>query len=152
MRERLRDFTARTGTVDEALAARIEAFRQKALELAGRKDSLPPGMRSRIDGIVEATENIFSCMLADPHDVAPADKFLSRYLTAAHTVVEEYARLSRQGCTHDSVTQALARGDELLERLERAFVDEHARLLQNDTVNFTAELNVLDKLLKMEGR
>ena len=45
-----------------------------------------------------------------------------------------------------------ARSGQLLERLEKAFTDEHGRLLQNDTVNFTAELNVLDKLLKMEGR
>ena len=109
-------------------------------------------MHTRIDGIVEATENILACMHADPNDVAPADKFLSRYLTAAHTVVEEYVRLSGQGNMHSGVTQALARSGELLKRLEQAFVDEHARLLQNDTVNFTAELNVLDKLLKMEGR
>ncbi len=152
LRERLRELTKPDQSLDQALAARIDEFHKKALSLATRKSSLPPDMHTRIDGIVEATENILACMHADPNDVAPADKFLSRYLTAAHTVVEEYVRLSGQGNMHSGVTQALARSGELLKRLEQAFVDEHARLLQNDTVNFTAELNVLDKLLKMEGR
>lgn len=150
--ERLREFSARKAPPDNALAARIEEFHKKILSLAAKKQLLPPDMRTRIDGIAEAAENILACMRADPTDVAPADKFLSRYLTAAHTVVDEYARLAGQGSMHDAVAKALARSGELLERLEKAFVDEHGRLLQNDTINFTAELNVLDKLLKMEGR
>lgn len=150
--ERLRELSAQSNAPDEALSARIEEFRTKILSLAAKKQSLPPGMRARIDGILEAAENILACMRADPQDVAPADKFLSRYLTAAHTVVDEYARLAAQGAMHDNVARALARSGDLLQRLEKAFVDEHGRLLQNDAVNFTAELNVLDKLLKMEGR
>ena len=150
--ERLREFAARELTLDAALAARIEEFHQHSLALAAKKDSLPPDMQTRINGIAATTEHILDCMRSDPQDVAPADKFLSRYLTAAHTVVDEYTRLAAQGGMHESVALALARSAQLLERLEKAFTDEHGRLLQNDTVNFTAELNVLDKLLKMEGR
>ena len=150
--DRLREFTARETSLDNALLARIEDFHKKILSLAAKKQSLPPDMQTRIDGIAKAAENILDCMRSDPQDVAPADKFLSRYLTAAHTVVDEYARLADQGSMHDTVAKALARSGNLLERLEEAFVDEHGRLLQNDTINFTAELNVLDKLLKMEGR
>lgn len=150
--ERLREFAARELTLDAALAARIEEFHRQSLALAAKKDALPPDMQARINGIAAATEHILDCMRTDPQDVAPADKFLSRYLTAAHTVVDEYARLAGQGGMHESVAQALGRSAQLLERLEKAFTDEHGRLLQNDTVNFTAELNVLDKLLKMEGR
>ena len=150
--ERLREFAARELTLDAALAARIEEFQQQSLALAAKKEALPPDMQARISGIAATTEHILDCMRTDPQDVAPADRFLSRYLAAAHTVVDEYARLAGQGSMHSGVTQALARSGQLLERLEKAFTDEHGRLLQNDTVNFTAELNVLDKLLKMEGR
>lgn len=149
---RLREFEALAQSVNAALAARIEEFRQTVLSLTAKKSALPPEMQVKVDGIAKVTGNILTCMRSDPQDVAPADKFLSRYLTAAHTVVDEYARLSHQGSMHESITQALARSGDLLDRLEKAFIDEHGRLLQNDTVNFTAELNVLDKLLKMEGR
>ena len=149
---RLREFEALSQSVGSALAARIEEFRQTALSLAAKKSTLPPDMRTKVDSIARTTDDILTCMRTDPRDVAPADRFLSRYLTAAHTVVDEYVRLSRQGGMHEAVAQALARSGDLLDRLEKAFVDEHGRLLQNDTLNFTAELNVLDTLLKMEGR
>lgn len=150
--DRLREFSAPQNALNQALAARIEEFQQSALSLMAKKQPLPPYLQAHIDGIAEATKHILTCMRTDPQDVVPAEKFLSRYLTAAHTVVDEYTRLSHQGKMHDAVAQALNRSGDLLERLEKAFVEEHGRLLQNDTVNFTAELNVLDKLLKMEGR
>jgi hypothetical protein len=39
-----------------------------------------------------------------------------------------------------------------LDRLVGAFHEEHGNLLRNDTMRFTADLNVLDTLLKMDGR
>lgn len=155
--QRLREHAAslkaeQSPPLDPALAARLEGFRKQANDLAAKKDAIPESMRTHIDGIVASTGSILDCMRTDPQDVGPGGKFLSRYLGAAHTVIDEHIRLSRQGDNHEAVIRALARSRDLLQRLEQAFADEHGRLLQNDTLNFTAELNVLDKLLKMEGR
>ena len=135
-----------------ALAARVEEFRSMARGLVEKAASLPEDLRTPVQGVADATENILACMLKDPQDVAPGDRFLSRYLKAAHTVVDEHVRLAPQAGASREVSEALAKSKDLLLRLEKAFTEEHAALLRNDTMNFTAELNVLDKLLKMEGK
>ena len=150
--DRLAELQTPSSTADKETSERIREFQQQIKALIEKKTSLPLAMGTSIAGIAKAAEAILICMTTDPLDVAPADKFLSRYLTGTHTVVDEHLRLARQGGEHASVAQVLAKSAGLLEQLEKAFVDEHARLLRNDTVNFTAELNVLDKLLKMEGR
>lgn len=138
--------------MDRALAERTEAFRASASDLQAKARSLPGKVKGYADGIALATDKVIICMRDDPNDVALGDRFLSRYLKAAHSVLDDYARLSAQGGEHTSVSETLAKSEALLERLQKAFEAEHARLLQNDTVNLTAELNVLDKLLKMDGR
>lgn len=137
---------------DAALLARINGYTALAEQLSVKALSLPDELRDFVERIAQAAEGILLCMRKDPQDVASGDRFLSRYLKAAHTVVDEYDRLSRQGGAHQSVSTALARSNDLLARLAAAFVEEHAALLRNDTVNFTAELNVLDTLLKMDGK
>lgn len=141
--------------LDEALAARLAEFASQARQLEGKKEGLPLDSRKHILGIGQAVDDILDCMRADPADVAAGERFLSRYLKAAHTVVDEHIHLTRaagRAAAAEDLARALERSGELLERLEKAFQKEYAALLRNDTITFTAELNVLDKLLKMEGR
>ena len=134
------------------LDVRLDDFEQSARELLRKAGPLPRDIRDPLLGIGAATEQILQCMREDPNDVAPGDRFLSRYLKAAHTVVDEHTRLSGQPESAGEMADLLGRSRDLLKRLEAAFVQEHASLLRNDAVNFTAELNVLDKLLKMDGK
>jgi hypothetical protein len=136
----------------QARAARIDAFRASSAALQGKARLLPGQVRMSINGIVAGADKILACMCEDPEDMVSGDRFLSRYLKAAHGVVDEYARLSAQGGMQQPVADALIKSEALLNRLQKAFEEEHSSLLRNDTVDFTAELNVLDKLLKMDGR
>ena len=137
---------------ERALAVRLEGFRAATRQLADKRYGLPAELQKHVDGIAIAADQIIQCMRDDPNDVARGDRFLSRYLKSAHTVIDEYVRLSAQGGQYSQVAETLEKAKSLLARMEAAFADEHAALLRNDTVNFTAELNVLDKLLKMDGR
>lgn len=128
------------------------AFHASAVDLLHKQFHLPPRLRGHIVQIAGSTENILECMRTDAADRANGSKFLAHYLPAAHKIVDQYLRLSREGKDFDEVTKVLARSEDLLARLESAFKDEHKQLLHNDAVNLTAELNVLDTLLKMEGR
>lgn len=153
---RLEELTpkAARSPLDEALAARLVEFASQARQLEDKKEGLPLDSRKHILGIGQAVDDILECMRADPADVAAGERFLARYLKAAHTVVDEHIRLARaagRAATGEDLVRALERSGELLERLGTAFQKEYAALLRNDTITFTAELNVLDKLLKMEG-
>ena len=138
--------------MDRELARRIEGFRESSSDLQAKARSLPVKVKGHVDGIALATDKIIICMRDDPADVPLGDRFLSRYLSAAHKLVDDYARLSAQGGDNQGIAETLLKCEALLERLQNAFEEEHARLLRNDTIDFTAELNVLDKLLKMDGR
>ena len=127
-------------------------FHASAVDLLNKQFLLPPRMHGHILQIAHSTEDILECMRSDAADRPGGVKFLARYLLATHNIVDQYLRLSHEGKDVTEVGPVLAKSENLLARLESAFKDEHKQLLQNDTVNLTAELNVLDTLLKMEGR
>lgn len=137
---------------DPALTAKLEAFSDRARHLAHKAESLPPGVRPKVLGIAAGTEKLLDSMRADAGDTAAGDRFLSRYLKAAHDVVDEYARLAAEADNRPNVAEALVRAERTLAALEQAFAEERLRMLNNDTVNFRAQLKVLDKLLRMDGR
>ncbi|MDR0563733.1 MAG: 5-bromo-4-chloroindolyl phosphate hydrolysis family protein [Azoarcus sp.] len=132
--------------------SKIEEFKSSAAALQNKVRQLPEQIRKPVNGIVEGTNKILSCMRDDPNDVTPGERFLSRYLKASHGLVDEYARLSSQGVLQPPVIETLAKSESMLHRLNQAFEAEHAHLLTNDTLDFNADLNVLDKLLKIDGR
>ncbi len=133
-------------------AAVLAAHRETVRRLKGGAGELPESMRSSLDALCAAAGNIVDCMERDEGDFAPGDRFLTRYLPSAQLLVDEYLRLDRQGRGLASVDESLDRCADLLLRLEKAFAAEHAQLLRNDAVNFAADLNLLDKLLKIKGQ
>lgn len=120
--------------------------------LRAKNARLPQDVRGTVEGIAMAADNILACMAADPRDLEAGNRFLKRYLTAVHTVADKHARLSREREITPEAIEALAKSGEMLHRLESAFTKEHTYLLQNDATDLSAELNVLDTLLKMDGR
>jgi 5-bromo-4-chloroindolyl phosphate hydrolysis protein len=128
------------------------AYRSSLAELAAKKVNLPSELHDSVDGICQSAENILECMHKDERDVRPGSRFLSRYLPSVHKVVDEHARLLREGVVSEEISATLAQSGETLVRLREAFAKEHQSLLRNDVTDFSVELGVLDKLLKMDGR
>lgn len=142
-----------TDAARNMLERKIAEFTASADELGRKQYLLPEDLRPHIANIQLSTTKIVNCMRDDPYDVPIAEKFLNRYLPATHTLVDEHLRLSGQGAiANPGLVGALERSKDMLARLDDAFRDEHASLLANDTMSYTADLNVLDKLLKMDGR
>ncbi len=139
--------TGANGVADDGTSVHEASAR----ELLNKRKALPEALGCRVEGIVFAALAIVQNMRSDPRDRGPGAKFLNRYLKAVHRIVDEFIRLSGENTRHKDVEAALARSGELLERLEQAFKDEQAGMLQNDALNYTAELNALDTLLKMRG-
>jgi len=130
---------------------RLRAFEDSAQRLADKKYDLPGPLGVYLEGIASTTFAMTRCMREDERDRESGQKFLTRYLDAAHKVVDEHIRLSGEGKSHQDVAAALGRAGDVLARLEKAFRAEQASMLQNDAVTYTAELNALDAMLKMRG-
>ena len=119
--------------------------------LRKKKKRLSPALHKDMEILVRAAGGILDCMREDPEDRPAGTRFLTRYLPAAHTILDEHMRLG-ESAAHAHVQQSLKSGAIMLERLAAAFQKEHDHLLRDDIMRFNAEMNTLDKLLKMDGR
>ncbi|MBQ7739484.1 MAG: 5-bromo-4-chloroindolyl phosphate hydrolysis family protein [Desulfovibrionaceae bacterium] len=135
---------------EQALETKWLNYENSGQQLQAKAVNLPANMAVHAQNIASTVVEIVKNMRHDPADRAPGERFLDRYLPAAHKIVDEYLRLANATYSQE-VEQALTRSVDVLGRLETAFKDELTSLLQNDAINFTAEVETLDVLLKMHG-
>ncbi|MEQ9877997.1 5-bromo-4-chloroindolyl phosphate hydrolysis family protein [Pectobacterium aroidearum] len=112
---------------------------------------LPTELLDELKIIVEYGQLIVTCMKEDPKDVEPGTAFLNRYLPAVEKMAGEFVRLSTQLEKHGKSDDFLLKNVTALKALGSAFQQQHARLLENDTLDFDTELNLVNNLLKTDG-
>ncbi|MCR5536410.1 MAG: 5-bromo-4-chloroindolyl phosphate hydrolysis family protein [Succinivibrio sp.] len=136
---------------EDQIQDEFTVYDNQARELLNYKASLPYEMGQKLEHIAQATADMLKLMREDERDRGPGESFLKRYLKATQGIVEEYIRLKTRGVESETLNEALKQAAVVLGRLEEAFVDECKFLLDNDTVNFKAELNALDTFMQMRG-
>lgn len=142
----------KTGGTPQKDSSFDEDVHQACLQDIVKKGSfLPLEFTSHIKAIVESAENILQCMRTDPADVFEGDRFLRRYLPITLQLIESCHHLSTSDPDTARVADVGHQALAMLERLEAAFKKEHADLLENDVMSFSADMNAIDRLLKMEG-
>ncbi len=129
----------------------FEEYRKSIKELYPKQAYLPQNLQNTLLQLALTAEAIIRAMEDDSRDIKAGEKFLTRYLPATHKILDDYKRYCAIP-SNQTITEALARSEEVLERLAQAFVSEHNYLLRNDIDDFSANLRVLDTLLKMEGK
>ncbi len=112
---------------------------------------LPKALQKNVQSLAISAEAIILCMKEDARDTDLGKRFLNRYLPATHSVLDNYRRHSKDAENNAQVAKALEQSKEILIRLDQAFANEHSHLQRNNIDDFSAEIRVLDTLLKMEG-
>ncbi|AZI85870.1 hypothetical protein EH164_01760 [Kosakonia sp. CCTCC M2018092] len=115
------------------------------------KYALPDALDNHLTGIATLADKILQCMMTDPRDVGPGRRFLERYLPLVEKIAARGQILSDQLSDEAQRQKAITELAVVLERVERAFKQQHQALLENDSLDFEAELLTLDKLLKTDG-
>ncbi|MDR3175051.1 MAG: 5-bromo-4-chloroindolyl phosphate hydrolysis family protein [Desulfovibrio sp.] len=131
---------------------RVALYRSSLAEFTRKIKNLPPRARAAAESLAARTGSILDSMASDTRDLEPGHRFLNRYFKAAHSVVDRHISLAREEVLTPEIMEALSRSEETLTRLDAVFAREHARLLENDVSDFSADLAVIDTLLKMDGR
>ncbi len=131
---------------------KVRIYRESLEDFTAKIARLPADVQPLARSIAASTSNILECMAADERDIEPGHRFLNRYFKAAHSVVDKYAGLSREQVVTREMIEALDKSRETLARLDEVFAKEHTRLLRNDVTDFSADLAVIDTLLKMDGK
>jgi 5-bromo-4-chloroindolyl phosphate hydrolysis protein. len=131
---------------------RVVEYRASLADFSKKIPSLPEQVQNVAQSIVAHTNDILNDMVADQRDLEQGHRFLNRYFKAAHSVVDSHICLAREKIITPEMTEALAKSEETLVRLDEVFAKEHSRMLKNDVTDFSADLAVIDTLLKMDGR
>ncbi|WP_454124188.1 5-bromo-4-chloroindolyl phosphate hydrolysis family protein [Kosakonia sp. Marseille-Q7440] len=150
--------------LNERQAAPVEEFkqdRQKTAEEPSLLDqriyrlqnqyTLPDALNIHLTGIATLADKILQCMETDPRDVVPGRRFLERYLPLVEKIAARGQILSDQLSDEAQRQKAITELAVVLERVERAFEQQHQALLENDSLDLDAELLTIDNMLKADG-
>ena len=133
--------------VQEALAearGRIGAIEEAAKKLTG---TTAYELRRKIRDVVAAASKVLQLIEEDPRDLRRARKFLHVYLDGAKTVTENYANTSAKAPSPDLE----ARFNSVLDDMKKTCEEQYAKLLENDTLDLDAQIEVLKLRLTKEG-
>lgn len=132
-------------------AAILMAHGNLAEALSRQCATLPATLATPVAEICQHTQAIMHSMSTDPRDFDAGDKFLKRYLTIVEKIVTQNQKIAHAHPRTADIDSTMEKSAQLLQQLSDAFAQQQARLLENDMQDLTIELNVIDKLLKIEG-
>lgn len=133
--------------VHEALTearARIGALEEAGKRLSG---SAAYELRQKIRDVVAAAGKVLGLIEEDPRDLRRARKFLNVYLDSAKTVTENYAATSAKSPSPEMEAKFRA----VLDDLKTTCEEQYKKLLENDTLDLDAQIEVLKVRLTKEG-
>jgi 5-bromo-4-chloroindolyl phosphate hydrolysis protein len=131
-------------TALEEARGRIGAIENAAKRFAGAKAY---EMRQKIRDVVAAAGKVLHLIEEDPRDLRRARKFLNVYLDSAKTVTENYAAISNK--THSPEMEV--KYGAVLDDMKKTCEEQYAKLLENDTLDLDAQIEVLKTRLTREG-
>ncbi len=128
--------------IDQA-KTRIASLEAASAKLASAE------FRSRLDRVARWARAVVDEIERDPRDLRRARKSLTVYLEGAERVTAKYlATHPRAGDQAGTLEDGYRR---LLDELERAFAEQHGKLVQHDTLDLDVQIEVLTKRLRQEG-
>lgn len=147
LRERLPEGVTPLSADERRVLAEARA-RVAALEKAARSASSAE-FRDRLGRVAGWAGAVVAEIERDPRDLRRARKALTVYLDGAERVTTKYlATHPRAGDQAGALEQGYRT---LLDQLERAFAEQHGKLIENDTMDLDVQIEVLTTRLKQEG-
>ncbi len=99
----------------------------------------------------EVTGKIFDQLIAAPAKASSARRFLDYYLPTTIKLLNQYDRMDQLGAAGSNVTAAKERVRSSLHTVSAAFDKQLDALFQDDYMDISAEITVLEQILKQEG-
>jgi 5-bromo-4-chloroindolyl phosphate hydrolysis protein len=142
---------ADAGVSAAEVAAALDEARTRigAIEAAGKRLSgdAAYALRQKIRDVVGAASKVLKLIEDDPRDLRRARKFLNVYLDGAKTVTENYAATAARAPTPEME----AKFRSVLDDLKATCEEQYKRLLEDDTLDLDAQIEVLKTRLTREG-
>jgi hypothetical protein len=110
-----------------------------------------PEVSRKIDRIGEITGKIFAYQKQNPAEKSQLRSFLNYYLPTTLKILNTYAQMEQQGADGENIRAAKARVEGMLDKVAEGFEKQLNRLYQNDAIDVTADVEVLERMLEKDG-
>lgn len=121
-------------------------------EIREVNDAIPDQVMSeKIDRIGEITGKILNYQRSHPGKSGELRSFLNYYLPTTLKVLRAYARLDAQGIEGENISAAKKRIEGMMDQVVAGFEKQLDRLFQNDAMDITSDVEVLENMLRQDG-
>jgi len=122
------------------------------IEIRAVNDAIPDqAMSEKIDRIGEITAKILDYQRSHPEKSSQLRSFLNYYLPTTLKVLRAYAQLDAQGIEGENITAAKQRIENMMDQVVYGFEKQLDRLFQDDAMDITSDVEVLENMLRQDG-
>ena len=116
-------------------------------------NDLLPGeeISEKLDTLENTCRQLFSYVKQNPSKLPQLRKFMCYYLPMVLKLVEAYHRMETSGVQSQSAENSKAEILQALDNINLAFQNLLHRLMENDFMNLSADISVLETMLAQEG-
>lgn len=137
---------------EEDTSAVEEAADAVLAEIRAVNDAIEdPVMSEKINRIGEITSKIFTYQQKNPGKDSQLRSFLSYYLPTTLRILKAYAQMEAQGIEGENISAAKARIEGMMDKVVEGFEKQLDRLFQNDAMDITTDVEVLERMLEKDG-
>ena len=141
-------FHTGSGDVDQMLAD----IQQKLDTLHALNDALPdPELSAAMDRMEKAGRSIIEVVEAAPAKAKQVRRFANYYLPDAVHVLEQYAAMARQGVRGENAAAVRTQVEKNVGTIATAFENQLDALYASESMDLSADLAVLETLMKNQG-
>lgn len=143
---------AKATTGDAEVDSLILRGQQLLEQIRSENDRLPePEISEQIDTIESIANQIFKAVIDQPKKAAQIRRFMDYYLPTTLKMLVAFRRMEEDNVTGENADNARQRIRSSLDMVIEAFKKQLARLYEDDTLDITTDMDVLETMLKQDG-
>ena len=123
----------------------LDEIRQVNDQVANEK------LSAQIDRIGVITAKILEYQKSRPEKAPQLHSFLSYYLPTTLKILRAYGQLESQQIAGENITAAMTRIEGMMDKVVEGFEKQLDQLFQGDTMDITADVDVLEQMLARDG-
>ena len=108
-------------------------------------------VRQKINEIMRITDKITQDAINDPSDIPQIKKFMNYYLPTTIKLLNAYDRMDNLGVSGANIDASKGRVEQMLTTVEKAYDKQLDALFQDEAMDISADVTVLEQMMAQEG-
>lgn len=143
---------AKATTGDAAVDSLILRGQQLLSQIRDENDRLPePEISEQIDTVESIANQIFKAVIDQPAKAPQIRRFMDYYLPTTLKMLVAFRRMEEGNVTGEQADNARKRIRQSLDMVIEAFNKQLARLYEDEALDITTDIDVLETMLKQDG-